>query len=287
LRTTTTQNHGDDIEKKIGELATRVAKIADDFFLHPVRVQDLRVPFKEHDVLRIRFREPVAIKCIAEYRYAPTSKSGISASITYDRTCCEVAELDVEFLDGSVLIISAKDANGFPATEYDPQYSSTLFLSTLFTTEIFGKLESAEISSEHSVADKWFSELIDAYREISGYKESIDIQDLYDRKTIIGKVALRVFMGRSIMLFELFRDDPPELRIATYVIRDTYTDLLGSMYYSFNNRKVSDTVAFEVSEYAEYIKKFPASILSDVHGFLNKLFNAYAKLAVAISYISL
>jgi len=297
----TTKSDADtEFEEKIVRIAEKLSRISNKYFMHPVKMRSLRVPFRDYDVLKIAFREPVELRYEVEYNHS--IESLYSSRVFTNLDCCIVAELDIVFENNNISAVKMRDINE-NTYEYLPlSASTTLILAMLFVSDVFEKLVEAEISSDRGVAVKWFTKIIDAYRDVSEYVASINLEDLYDKQLTIDNATVYIIYRKNILEFVLDKNRN-ELLIIPHIYTDSQLFNIGTICYSLQHRKlymvpitsiiytpsplptpIVNYIMLDTRKIKDPVAKFSEKIFDDIDGFLKKFFRAYIQLVVALHY---
>jgi len=278
---------GDDIEEKIHRIVERMTRIRDTFFIHPVKLRALRLPFDEYDTLRIKFKQPVKLSYNVEYSNPIDNKC--KAIITADYTCRDATEVMIEIEKDAIGIVTIVTEDGSYHSFIPLSNSNLLFLSTLFVPDT--KIEEAEISSNKKLVANWFTELIETYKEVSKYTTQIDLHDLYDYMLLVSNVDLNIFYRSSLISMKLDRERNV-LWIETVKSYSIYTPIPYVTYlYHLQSGKFQEIVSLDTTTNAretsrKIVATLPEKIFDDINDFLIKLFKAYTSLVVTIRYLT-
>jgi len=270
------------VEEKIRRIAEKVVKVADKFFVHPVRLRDVRVPFRQNDLLIIRFREPIRISSTIDY--IDLSNDECEAIINLYPRYYTVSEFAFYFKGGTIDSIAVNtNEKIYVALTWPYQF---LHLSVLFTPSV--RIDEAEVSSKNGVAAKWFSELVDAYKEVSRYAPEVRPLDLYDSALSVTVLDLYVFDKRYTLNIELNRrhslvrivplSEPPYGY--SYGIEYWYDLRLKTVRA---DRHVQDPKSIRSGNMI--VAKFPEELLDDLERSLAELFRSYVLLLAVVRLV--
>jgi len=269
-------NISDKFEEKVERIVKKVVVIADTYFKYPlIVVNNLGVPFDDYDVLRIRFKEPVKLTHDASSR---CDADGCTASVKTYLATRSIVEIKWSFRNGIARYMEARDIHGY--IYYFDIYPTLDELAQLFTPDIFKRTEEAEIRSEYGIAEKWFANLIDVYREVKKLVSSVSLNDLYDVSRTVNGVFIE---------FSDFRlDDVEYATIIIYLNRIFNTveidvPALHDRIYCYANS--GEFIWRGGNEIRSLIMKFPEKLIDDIEKFLKKFLEAYLYTSIAVRYI--
>jgi len=265
----------EELDEKIERIVKKVLGIADTYFKYPLKIaNEIRVPFSEHDIVRIRFKEPI------KFVHDISSRCDIdscTASVKTSLAARSIVEIKWSFRNGIAEYMETRDVRGY--IYYFEIYPTLYELAKLFTPNIFKRIEEAEIQSIHGIAEKWFISLIDAYREVRKLVSSVNLKDLYDTsKTIkdvfiefsnfrLDNVEYATIMIHLNRIFKTIEIDVPALHDRVYYY-------VNPVEFIWRGEK----------EIRSLVIRFPERLLDDVERFIRKFFDAYLYTSIAIRY---
>jgi len=282
-----TSNREAEFNEKIQRIVEKFIEIADTYFRYPVKsLGIMRVPFKEHDTLKIGFREPVEfpydvnIICYSN----DACEASISRSFTYNR----FIQIEWVFKNGFAECVNGVTVRGASTTL--AIYPMIFKFAMLFTSDMFKKVEEADISSSHGVASKWFTELLNIYGEAKNLATSIDMKDLYDVGRIISYVTLDFFhirfgvTSKDVGIKFILRRDKKLVEFETDIPidKDHISIRFEHLLYSVESKK---PILLEGKTIRKIVVEFPEKVMNETKDFLRELFSAYLPTSIAVSYL--
>jgi len=281
----TRRSSEEELKERMKKLADELRAMADTYFRHPVK-EWLLLPTNEHDRLKIRFAEPVTLRYNVDYRGSNLHIRADAAVVTADYMCCTVSELDIGFINGTAEVLSMRDPEGDAIYMWYKPARGALFLSTLFTPDLFQALKNAEISSERGVAEKRLVELIEAYEEVMQVAGSVDINDLlgaaFDTEHEIDQVELEVYKGKVELSFNLLRSEGGDIfTVYAYLRSPTGLNGIGDIKYYVEE----DVTTSTLDAYLDSVMVLLEKTMPNVRKFVRDLFRAYTLLMIADRYL--
>jgi len=273
-----------EFNEKAARIAGKVLGIADEYFRHPLKGwSGMKVPFAEKDALTIKFREPVdfsfkaGVLCLEA---TDTCDVGVSRNFVFSKA----TQLILTFNKGSVWSIEVEIYGERYKAEIVP---NTFEFASLFVPDMLGKLESAEISSAHGVAARWFAEVLDAYKAAKRESTHVNIEDLYDVGRVVDRFVLELLhlnFGFSV------RDTVIRFDVRR---RDGAVDVtVANLAPIFSNRFVESFAIYSIAERKlVYVKgnlvkkvlvKLPEKLVDEVAEFIKRVINEYAYVLAAL-----
>jgi len=286
-KSTITSNKETEFDEKIQRIVEKFMEIADTYFKHPVKsLGVMKVPFEEHDVLDIRFREPVELPYNIEV--ACYSNNLCESIVHRSNTSKKLIQLSWVFKNGFVEALNGITIRRKLHTL--AIYPTGFEFAMMFMPDMLKRIENADISSNHGVAAKWFIELLNAYREAGEFTISLSDKDLYDVGRSISYVVLeffhlrfgitlrdvniRIVLKRNNKLVEFETDIPlPE---------DSIPYQFEHLVYSLESKRL---VSLKGKAIRKIVMRFPEKIIDETNEFLKKLFDVYLQTLIAMSYV--
>jgi len=279
---------GAELEFKVSRIAEKVVSIADNYLRHPLRASEfLAVPFTESDVLAIRFREPLkfAFKMSEiNIRDGDDERYVVIAKFVFGGVYQLVWTLE----RGLIRRVEAVCAGGDPCLTLE--YPGSIEIAALFVPDVFRKVEESEMSSSEGVAFRWFTEVIDAFKEVRRASIPVSTRDLYDASKVIDDFSLRFLL---ISLGGALKDVELDFRLNRRV-RSLYVEFrefgnprnprVEYLKYSLDSRSIDYVNGRRVWR---LVAELPEELIDEARIFMRKLFEVYPYVAAAVNYVNI
>jgi len=245
------------------------------------------VPFSESDMLTIRFREPLefAFKMSElNIRDDDDEHYVVIANFVFGR----VHQLVWTFERGLIRRVKAMCTSGDPCLSLE--YPESIEFAALFVPDVFRKVEESEMSSREGIAFRWFTEVIDVFKEVRRASIPVNMRDFYDTGRMIDEFSLRF---SRIILGGALKDIELDFRLNRR-LRSVYIEL--SEFRNFSNPQVEylkysfdswNIVYAHGRAIRKLIVELPEKLIDEARMFIRGLFEVYPYAVVVINYMNI